>query len=287
MLRVLFQTRRSKQLLNISKNAFITCENKHKCTNRLNQFVPRWLSTDTDAMKWRIYSQKLMNGELDKLENNRQYEAEQWLEAAAEEGDQEAQFRLAMILLDNEKSDIENEDEHVDEENTKVSSREEVMRTINEAKRRARKEKKKRIKKMTENSSGSSSSSGSIKNNVSDKLVGEYLESKEMTRPERGMYWLRKAASSSYGAAMTALGNVLMESHAQSLSLSKGHNGIEKGIQDGMEGLLWYQRAASLSEPYPDALYNLGLLHFEGRKDILPKNLIKSFDYFMKGNFNV
>ena len=83
-----------------------------------------------------------------------------------------------------------------------------------------------------------------------------------------GVAWLRRAAENGHQDARVRLGNLSMEN--------------DPPLVDA--GLHWYNQAIEDEDkPHPDALYNLGMIYFEGNQaaDIKP-NLELALDYFIR-----
>jgi TPR repeat protein len=82
----------------------------------------------------------------------------------------------------------------------------------------------------------------------------EILSASELenrTDEEQAVYYLRCAAHQGHGKAMCLLANTLMKSDRATVV---------------SEGIRWYQRAVELKPPVVDALYNLGVIYFEGNE---------------------
>lgn len=80
------------------------------------------------------------------------------------------------------------------------------------------------------------------------------------------LYWLERAASSGHHKAMCLIGNKL----------------YSKGNEDQvLAGIAWYLKASLCTPPQPDALFNLGTIHFEGNEVAgIKSDLRKSFEFF-------
>jgi len=202
----------------------------------------------------RELGRQMMDGELGA---SREDEAERWLNAAAEAGDVDSQFYLAVTL----RRRVDRAKEHGEPESAlaaasaggridtdqKVTNAEDVMKIINEAKRRARTDKKNKLRALSSGAAAARDALGTVE--------------------ELSEFWCRRAARGGHARAMTFMGNLLMSR-------------TDKG--DQVEGLLWYERAAKLTPPESDACYNLGLLYFEGKEGVVGKNLEASFAHFLE-----
>jgi len=178
-------------------------------------------------------------------------QARHWLELAAEGGVVESQYLLGVHL--NEGPGPEEEPSNSAQEGSR-EAREKVLRDIEEAKKEARRKRKERLEKQR-----------------SKKAVT--ASSNEGTAPatdaDESVIWLRTAARAGHGAAMVYLGNVLL------VRMRAGGP-----LADGQEALLWYQKAAALPTPVPDALFNLGTLYFSGQPGLVEANHQRSLAYF-------
>jgi TPR repeat protein len=178
-------------------------------------------------------------------------QARHWLELAAEGGVVESQYLLGVHL--NEGPGPEEEPSNSVQEGSR-EAREKVLRDIEEAKKEARRKRKERLEKQR-----------------SKKAVA--ASSNEGTAPatdaDESVIWLRTAARAGHGAAMVYLGNVLL------VRMRAGGP-----LADGQEALLWYQKAAALPIPVPDALFNLGTLYFSGQPGLVEANHQRSLAYF-------
>lgn len=178
-------------------------------------------------------------------------QARHWLELAAEGGVVESQYLLGVHL--NEGPGPEEEPSNSVQEGSR-EAREKVLRDIEEAKKEARWKRKERLEKQR-----------------SKKAVA--ASSNEGTAPatdaDESAIWLRTAARAGHGAAMVYLGNVLL------VRMRAGGP-----LADGQEALLWYQKAAALPIPVPDALFNLGTLYFSGQPGLVEANHQRSLAYF-------
>ena len=146
----------------------------------------RRFSVESDAKEGCVTSmgelgRQLMDGEHG---NTRVGEAEQWLEAAAEAGDEAAQFHLSLVY---QRRASKRPEETVLEP---VTCAEDVVRVIKEAKKRARMDKKNRIRELSKTASASKAAS--------------------KTDAELSEFWCRRASSGGFGRAMTLLGNLLL-----------------------------------------------------------------------------
>ncbi|KDO23496.1 hypothetical protein SPRG_11419 [Saprolegnia parasitica CBS 223.65] len=85
----------------------------------------------------------------------------------------------------------------------------------------------------------------------------------------KGVEWLRRAADAGHRDAYVRLGNLCME-HDPPLAHA---------------GAAWYSLIADCQNPHPDALYNLGLLYYNGSANSLPPipaDAERAMGYFMK-----
>lgn len=178
-------------------------------------------------------------------------QARHWLELAAEGGVVESQYLLGVHL--HEGPGPEEVPSDAVQEGSR-EAREKVLRDIEDAKKEARRKRKERLERQRS------------KKNVT-------ASSNEDTAPasdaDEGVFWLRTAARAGHGAAMVYLGNVLL-----------GRTRAGGPLADGQEALLWYQKAAALPTPIPDALFNLGTLCFSGQPGLVEADHQRSLAYF-------
>jgi TPR repeat protein len=194
----------------------------------------------------KLLSEKSLQGDLESAaELGRVYfdedfmKAKPWLELAAELGDTESSYLLG-IGLQNLKAAAEEKEGKPDE----ARDRDEVIKQINDAKKEARRARKERIKSSRQKTAAGSSdgvvvtSSSSVSSSYAEDIAEEV---------ETAEHWLRKAAREGHTSAMVLLANILTE---------------EDDAFPKQEALKWYRQAATLQ--HPDALFNLGTLHFNG-----------------------
>ena len=168
--------------------------------------------------------------------------ARPWLELAAEMGDTESAFMMA-LLLQEEAKQAESEGE--------ASNAQEVIQEIKDARkeaRNARKEKRRETKKKGE-----------------DTMVVSSKDDTSSEETDSAVFWLRKAAKEGHESAMVLLANNLIE---------------EEDIISKQEALKLYRKAADMD--HPDALFNLGTLHFNGIEGVLESNEENSLPFFEK-----
>jgi TPR repeat protein len=206
------------------------------------------------------FGRQLMDGEHG---DNKDEEAALWLEAACSKGNIEAHFLLGLLLRTSETLAVDKSETILDKHSPKSpQSAKDVMQIINAAKAQARVEKKKRQKgTVTSDQKGS-------KNPVSFASHGRKL--------------IIKAARASHGKAMVYMGNLLLE-EADALSSNEPSSSSSVTRAGSiLEAKLWYERAAQLNPPQVDALFNLGMLLYEGRKGALQVDLSASLANFTR-----
>ena len=198
---------------------------------------------------------------LDDERSGDQNEARRWLETAAELGHDESKFRLGILLVDKKNDDNPQAKEITIDTSSMESKAAEVLKEIREATKAARIARKERLLSK------------------SKKRPPSPVEVTPPTDYEVGLDWLRQAARADHGKAMCYLGNILLNGN-QSNTTSNDNTLTSSG--DAFEAMLWYERAANLNPPIPDALFNLGTLYFDGREGTVTKDLEKSFSYFCR-----
>ena len=182
--------------------------------------------------------------------DDRLSEIRKWLTIAAEFGHTESAFLLGVFLVKNETTAIDSTLASKLEEETSPEERAaSVKQEIKDATQTARTEKRIRIQKK--------------KNSV--QLDPEATQT--ISDYDLGLDWLRKASRKSHGKAMCYLGNIL---------LAKDNDA------DVLEAVLWYEKAANLSNPSTDALFNLGSLYYDGKEGVIAKDVVKSFANFKR-----
>ena len=198
---------------------------------------------------------------LDDERSGDQNEARRWLETAAELGHDESKFLLGILLVDKKtENNLQTEEVTIDTSSmeTKAAA---VLKEIREATKAARIARKERLLRKSKKP--------------------HHLPA-EVTPPtdyEVGLDWLRQAARTDHGKAMCYLGNILLNgNHSNTTS----DDSTLTRSDDAFEAMLWYERAASLNPPKPDALFNLGTLYFDGREGTITQDLEKSFSYFRR-----
>ena len=189
-------------------------------------------------------------------------EARRWLEAAAELGHVESKFLLGIVLTGKKSATIPVPAPTSSTSSSSSSSAgaeseaAKVLREIKEATKAARAARKERMLRKALKASA-------------DGLRETGDAQVEPTPHDVGMDWLRQAARGGSGRAMCYLGNLLLTSATST-------------ADDVFEAVLWYERAASLDAPVPDALFNLGTLYFDGKDGAVAPDLSKSLAYFTR-----
>jgi TPR repeat protein len=169
--------------------------------------------------------------------------ARPWLELASELGDSDSAYMMGLLLRAQAKHSNSKDE---------ATNAHEVINEIKEARkeaRRARKEKKR-----------------SSQANLAEE--GMVVSSKDVDPADdvdSAVFWLRKAAKENHESAMVLLANILIE---------------EEDMVSKREALKMYRKAAKMD--HPDALFNLGTLHFNGIEDVLESDEESSLPYFEK-----
>ena len=190
-----------------------------------------------------------------------------WLEKAAESDHGEAQFHLATTL---QKMFTERQKGNNNNNNNKPGKAQTAQQVLNEIrkeqadarvkKKKKNNDKKKKDKINEQGPEGETEGEGGVYKNQWKNMPEEMLVE----------YWLRRAIKNGHGKAMISLGNYLI-----SKSYTTNH---EKCL--GIRGALKMFRRAMKDQNEPDAAYNLGLLYYEGRDDIIEQDLEKSLNFF-------
>ncbi|OQR95546.1 hypothetical protein THRCLA_07774 [Thraustotheca clavata] len=208
--------------------------------------------------------------------------------------DAQAQYELGLMYLEEDETNTSSpEDEWMlDAEDLRQKAHDasdpQDIKTIRKNARKMYKAYREEQKKKTQAASLVQHTTTDALDNVFGSIVEPLLNGKkklsplptEFVEPEDPMAlmsqnnataieWLRRAADSGHRDAYVRLGNLCME-HEPPLAHA---------------GAAWYSLIADVANPHPDALYNLGLLHFEGNSQSVPPvevNVKLAMQYFMK-----
>ena len=175
---------------------------------------------------------------------------QKYLTAAANLGHVDSAFLLGTYLI--EKFSVAAVSEAVpqsDEEMSPESRAAIVKKEIKDATQTARTEKKIRIQKQK------------------NSMPIQPAEDEKISDEDLGLQWLRWASRKNHGGAMCSLGNILL---------------AKEKADDNLEAVLWYEKAANLTNPSTDALFNLGTVYFNGREGVIQHDLLRSFGYFKR-----
>lgn len=183
-------------------------------------------------------------------------EAKRWLTLATELGHHDSPFLLGVMLIEHPNGDehqapAEDDTHHSDD--SPGARRLAVLKEIADATQTARTARKIKIrsqKKKIVTEDG---------NNATQEIT--------ISNYDLGLEYLRTACRLNNGRALCYLGNMLL---------------AKDTADDVREAMMLYEKASKLPVPQRDALFNLGLLYYDGREGVVPKDLPLSFEYYKR-----
>ncbi|OQR93592.1 hypothetical protein ACHHYP_02443 [Achlya hypogyna] len=217
----------------------------------------------------------------------------QALHARAYAEDAQAQYELGLMYLeDDEANDESLEDELLDAEEQRqkahAGTAPQDIKTIRKHARKLYKVYREEQKKKTQAASLVQHTTPDVLDDAFGSIVEPLLNGSKKVAPlpaafvapddpmelmrqsnAKAIEWLRRAADSGHREAYVRLGNLCME-HDPPLAHA---------------GAAWYSLLANCEAPHPDALYNLGLLYYNGSAQSVPPiaaDAERAMHYFMK-----
>uniref|UniRef100_A0A7S3PNT1 Uncharacterized protein n=1 Tax=Aplanochytrium stocchinoi TaxID=215587 RepID=A0A7S3PNT1_9STRA len=262
-----------------------------KCWTIVLNRVMLYSSSATTKNTGSEFCDDLYKSGISKIESSDFEEGFKLLLRASELGFAPAQVALGQLYLQEDRDDIKQQQEKttlsmIDEAGKPTggaSSAEEVLAELKQSRKenlRRRNEKQRENKQKSRSTKWKSKEKKEKNENLINitryqvnKITPKDGEPKLEKNEEAAIRWFSLAAKQGSTDAMVQLGNVLL--HRVETEKRQFKNKDVRGKLK--EALDWYEKAAAHDPPHPDALYNLGLLYYEGFHDSLEIDPARSF----------